>query len=99
VRLYAPDVVLLRRVPLVIVTVMLAMTSALLLSSMSWGTSGWTVGESTVRNDYLLRVALLGAVTLLAARVTRRNADGMTVAILWVLAATAVVIQTSPVAF
>jgi hypothetical protein len=52
-----------------------------------------------VRNDYLLRVALLGAVTLLAARVTRRNADGMTVAILWVLAATAVVIQTSPVAF
>ena len=97
--LYAQRMMLLRRIPLAIVVAMLSITAVLLLISMSWATGGWTAGEATMRNDYLVRAALLGAVMLLAARVARRSGDGVTVAILWTLAATAVVVQTSPIVF
>ena len=90
---------LLRRIPMAIVIAMLSVASVLLLMSLSWAVGGWTAGETTVRNHYLVQVALLGAVTLITLRVARQRGDRLTVAILWTLAATAVLVQTSRLGF
>ena len=54
---------------------MLAITAVLLLISMSWATGGWTGGEATERNDDLVRLVLLGAVTCVAAWMALRRRD------------------------